>query len=97
MTEEEAKTKWCPQVRMSNDSSCDANHANNRFYLGGFDKDANCIASDCMMWVRDSGEWQIDGKQTPKSELDKYPTPEAANAIWVVFGHCGLINPTKNR
>ena len=36
MTEDDAKTKWCPQVRVMSD--------------GGLQADINCIASDCMMW-----------------------------------------------
>lgn len=37
MTEDEAKTKWCPQMGIAHPKSNDGNH----------DK---CIASDCMMW-----------------------------------------------
>jgi hypothetical protein len=43
MTGEEAKTKWCPMVRLTNVS--------NRFSDGnGFQKDQLCLASNCMMW-----------------------------------------------
>ena len=43
MTEEQAKTKWCPMVRVGDGSGCNRNHL-----FESYDK---CIASDCMMWV----------------------------------------------
>ena len=93
MTENEAKTKWCPHVRYG---LRDQDTSNRWTFYDKNDEarhipdECKCIASDCMMWIKDTGEWQIDGKQTPKSELNKYPTPEAAEAIWVKFGRCGL-------
>jgi hypothetical protein len=52
MTEQEAKTKWCPMVRYS----ADAEPSANLWYFGkqGRDERVNCIASDCMMW-----RWEI--------------------------------------
>ena len=41
MTEEEAKTKWCPMVRVV------YGIGDNR---GLFESTTTCIASDCMMW-----------------------------------------------
>jgi len=38
MTEQEAKTKWCPMVRHVTTNGCNSS---------GFE---TCIASDCMMW-----------------------------------------------
>jgi len=55
MTEDEAKTKWCPMVRMQDLSNQDGEHcelvAHNRsedmlMALSGY----TCLASDCMMW-----------------------------------------------
>lgn len=57
MTEDEAKTKWCPHVRVVLVTKRGGtNHPYNRYFLE--DKkdpinnpvDARCIASDCMAW-----------------------------------------------
>lgn len=48
MTEDEAKTKWCPMVR------CDEMH--NRGQANRPDGSYNCIASGCMMWRWDKNE-----------------------------------------
>lgn len=42
MTEDDAKTKWCPMYQVSG-----ADGYNNRDDVPGYPK---CIASDCMMW-----------------------------------------------
>jgi hypothetical protein len=42
VTEEEAKTKWCPFVQIS--SGSDSIASNRSYYLN------NCIASGCMKW-----------------------------------------------
>jgi len=58
MTEEKAKTKWCPHVRMSNDSDPDnTNHSYNRDSHGRLDKGCNCVASDCMMWREEEDQF----------------------------------------
>jgi hypothetical protein len=46
MTEDQAKTKWCPMVRFSIGED-DNNSCNNRDISGDVTK---CIGSDCMMW-----------------------------------------------
>ncbi len=46
MTEEEAKTKWCPMVRIN--VALNAAQGVGAFNRDGGDFD--CIASDCMMW-----------------------------------------------
>ena len=43
MTEDEAKTKWCPMFRVG----FHPEYQHNRIHDG---KCGNCIASDCMMW-----------------------------------------------
>jgi hypothetical protein len=46
MTEDEAKTKWCPMVRAP--SSAIENHNTG---INRESADFNCIASACMMWL----------------------------------------------
>lgn len=48
MTEDEAKKKWCPMARVSA-SGCSLSF--NRVDDGTPSIGANCIASDCAMWV----------------------------------------------
>lgn len=51
MTEDEAKTKWCPMARAwaeGNDGH--AASINRQYQRGKPDIDCYCIASDCMMW-----------------------------------------------
>ncbi len=53
LTEEEAKTKWCPMARVSVDELPECNRGDNDenpWY-------SRCIASACMMWVT-----RYDGK-----------------------------------
>lgn len=46
MTEDQAKTKWCPMVRTGLVAGMAVNH-----HVGGDVKDeTRCIASECMMW-----------------------------------------------
>jgi len=48
MTEDEAKKKWCPMVRIgvSSDRNWFDNHNGNNVFT-------YCISSDCMMWRQD--------------------------------------------
>lgn len=48
MTEQEAKTKWCPMVRTPSSAIENQNTGINRESA-----EFNCIASDCMLWVWD--------------------------------------------
>ena len=50
MTEDEAKTKWCPMAREWGDEN-----SYNRV-LGKADEHTKCIASDCMMWIATDNE-----------------------------------------
>ena len=51
MTEEEAKTKWCPHVRFVVDNPSYAVSAGNKYSDGAFSVESCCMASDCMMWM----------------------------------------------
>ena len=56
MTEDEAKTKWCPMVREFSQGEGPANS-----HVGGRNPSyARCIASDCALWVR-ADKNEIDG------------------------------------
>ena len=53
MTEDEAKTKWCPFVRVTvtpNDATWQGNMLTNRGQIPAANTDTLCIASDCMAW-----------------------------------------------
>ncbi len=85
MTEDEAKTKWCPMVRVLM-SSKDGNSFEPSFNRMVLEDDPqtpriggamNCIGSACMMW-----RWQTDpdGRQMMKA-TDIPPSK---------IGYCGL-------
>ena len=62
MTEDEAKQKWCPMVRLGSVNG-NAHYEgfcwNNR---GDDTHEANCIASECMAWREDS-YWNGESKR----------------------------------
>jgi len=65
MTEEEAKTKWCPMVRPGR----------NRNFIDEKDafNDSLCIGSDCMMWrtyPKEVVEWDMWGKALAYKEQE---------------------------
>jgi hypothetical protein len=51
MTEEEAKSKWCPHARVSDDEAGDgATGGNNRWLRARSAEECMCIGSGCMAW-----------------------------------------------
>ncbi len=54
MTEEKAKTKWCPFARAlgEREDGASGNYTANRGVAGKPDDWCLCIASDCMAWRR---------------------------------------------
>jgi hypothetical protein len=92
LTEEEARTKWCPQQRAPQGRGDYTNRE-------GFETSTCCIASECMMWrwfdnsvIRQM--WQEIGHSLENSDLDALmdiymkrtenkPEPDAR-------GYCGL-------
>jgi len=88
MREEEAKTKWCPHVRLAQVENGEVRGFFNRWF-GRYNSSefsptkevCNCITSDCMMWA-----WDNTAVENPKT--NKYEAlPDNAKT-----GHCGLIN-----
>ena len=85
MTEEEAKTKWCPHAV--------ASHTNPRAGFDDATKDSRpvfpCIASACMAWRWDAmahGEALDDWWEAANiAGVQRGPEPELAS-----FGYCGL-------
>ena len=54
-TEQEAKTKWCPQARVDSTAS-------NRTGLADARNAPMCIGSACMMWVWVDRVGHVDGQ-----------------------------------
>lgn len=78
MTEDEARTRWCPMVRLAAEPP-DANGSWNRAATPML-KSTLCIGSDCMMW-RDSLDYFI---------RDGNPEPRMRTEPQVIGGYCGL-------
>lgn len=81
MTEDEAKTKWCPFVRMT--ASQGEWHINRDPSLQSSPQDTQayrCIASACMAWRATDGEM-----------LTRIETGER---VFVATGFCGLARPS---
>jgi len=78
MTEDEAKEKWCPHVRLrgSVDNGQDRGNWNKRgdISMDAFPQRACCIASDCALWVEETS------------------INLGTNKTTVCGGHCGLVN-----
>ena len=83
MTEDEAKTKWCPFVRFTTPYAAKAvdfiatsvdEHWSNRI------DDSRCIASDCMAW-----RW-LNNKRT---EFDEHGN-SFTTSVDPIHGYCGL-------
>lgn len=55
MTENDAKSKWCPLARM------DENNSNRRYVDGTCEQDPKCIASECACWVWEGNESYFTG------------------------------------
>lgn len=77
MTEDQAKTKWCPMIRTGMVAGMAVNHhVDTRPDGDGVYHNTRCIASECMMW-----RWNLE------------PAKEEILAIYVestTDGRCGL-------
>lgn len=77
MTEEQARTKWCPMVRLSvgYDDYGESHVAVNRWNRYESALYSKCVASDCMMWR--------------ETEPKKYGVPRDGKTSEPT-GYCGL-------
>jgi len=100
MTEQEARTKWCPMARVSTYSVGNpAESAANRTDEGTPYPASRCIASDCMMWRWDGDEkeytftkqWEDGWEYEPyRSEVTLQLNDRWARSNHSRKGHCGL-------
>ena len=84
MTEDEAKTKWCPFARVSlHDGEAIGNHAANRFPVNtGGEMYSRCIGSECMAW-----RWKyVLPDESTELGMNAHKTDSDGN--WL--GYCGL-------
>ncbi|WP_188260832.1 hypothetical protein [Azospirillum tabaci] len=98
MTEEQARTKWCPKARASDQAEPPLSI--NRVRTNKPDGDCLCIASDCMAW-RWAGEktayQRLVGRNDPTPEPPWAPTGRVSTAgreVWEMDagsrqGFCG--------
>lgn len=66
MTEQEARTKWCPMVRITWYPTPAPETS-----ISGWNRDemnTNCMASDCMMW-----RWHLRGAMVDDKYDENYP------------------------
>ena len=80
MTEDEARQKWCPMVRLAYDTVSANRFVNDpRSGMTTPDADCCCIASDCMMF-----KWDDNYDHGGDSTADRYNTANNRG------GYCGL-------
>ena len=85
MTEDDARKKWCPHVRLAcgdgwtGSSNSDPQAPGNKGPL------YCCIASDCMMWVATDNECE------PQQHFGNATVPDPEPKCYPA-GYCGLTN-----
>ena len=84
MTENEARTRWCPFVRVTvtpNDATWQGNMMTNRGQIPAANTDTRCIASDCMCWIATDNEFEPEPPETSAVRVPQQGKPA---------GYCGL-------
>jgi len=102
LTEEGARTKWCPQARVFDVSGTNSAAAINRYdedvpsKNNGADEDslppsARCVGSNCMAW-----RWG-DCHPTETVDVIETPTPGLHRRVSrpIQRGYCGLAGRTE--
>lgn len=80
MTEDEAKTKWCPHVHYTSPSNSERAYSNRP--AGGLD-DSLCLGSACMAWrltVDPTKDWHSEARDGHRERHGRF----------VPQGYCGL-------
>jgi hypothetical protein len=91
MTEDEAKTKWCPHARHGQPDTHTYRGAN----IIAVNTDAKCIASQCMAWRWIACPVAGVPLQTVVAKRGDFYHPEIVPAVLEVIGdgYCGLVGP----
>lgn len=83
VTEDEARTKWCPFARALGGNGSTALAAYNRHDIGpGTPNGTDCIASECMAWRWREGPWGEALWGDPEDPAQRR-------------GYCGLVLSTE--
>ena len=87
MTEDEAKTKWCPFARNAGVTTRETGAAvsvnrDGREHYGT--ENVNCIGSACMAWRRSGAKFK-DGRTGQLLDFDL-----TGHGTWIDVGYCGL-------
>lgn len=84
MSEDEAKTKWCPASRVNGTGtpSDDVVLTSNRPTHDAY----NCIGSACMAWRWSDGDQEMVAVYIPKADLKGSPALHAPGKEWAYVG-----------
>lgn len=84
MTEDEAKTKWCPMARVDSTAA-------NRGDQYGFqiDRDPCCIGSACMAWRWSEPKRTLAFLEAVKTHMQGQAKPNFNTAVQAVFAETG--------
>lgn len=107
MTEDEAKTKWCPFARPGQVQPADCGELRgNRMMNGDVDGGALCIGSACMAWRWSEGKRTAAFLEAVQAHMKTQAKPNFNTAVQAVYadragefarteGHCGLAGPVQ--
>lgn len=95
MTEDEARGKWCPMVRVPDEGGASVNR-----HGSGSGDEVRCIASHCMMWVEQVKECpacKMEAMISRPPGTERKPPPCACKDTGTVgtSGHCGLAGASQ--
>lgn len=90
MTEEQAKTKWCPMVRLIDGQPPGAASTNREYKEFGTEHEESnrCIGAACMMWRWDDVPNPVYEAQSPFMQWTPANIPMTIKSE--THGHCGL-------
>jgi hypothetical protein len=85
MTEDEAKTKWCPAVRFAPWTGSGSGMVDNRGDPFDPMRVPCCVASDCMAWRAHKEMF----RNTTTGKLTDFDN--SGHGKWIKLGYCGLV------